>query len=182
MLRALAIRVGYDEPTLRDALGLLPADGRGDLLLLAALLVERASLRARRSPRCSTDLEFTAADRDRVVAALLALPRLLRELPAAPRASGFTRWPRAPPSRPWHWPPRWRTPARTGTRRGRTRSAGWESCGTCVLQINGDDLIEAGVPQGPEIGRRLRAVLERRLDGELAEGREAELRAALEGG
>ena len=50
-----------------------------------------------------------------------------------------------------------------------------------MLQINGDDLIEAGVPQGPEIGRRLRAVLERRLDGELAEGREAELRAALEG-
>lgn len=49
------------------------------------------------------------------------------------------------------------------------------------VQINGDDLIDAGVPQGPEIGRRLHAVLQRRLDGELAEGREAELRAALEG-
>ncbi len=33
----------------------------------------------------------------------------------------------------------------------------------------------AGVPEGPEIGRRLEAVLELRLDGELPDGREAEL-------
>ena len=38
----------------------------------------------------------------------------------------------------------------------------------------------AGVPEGPEIGRRLEAVLELRLDGELADGREAELAAALD--
>jgi tRNA nucleotidyltransferase (CCA-adding enzyme) len=48
------------------------------------------------------------------------------------------------------------------------------------LQITGDDLLAAGVPGGPEIGRRLSAALDRRLDGELAPGREAELRAALE--
>ncbi|MGH2840261.1 MAG: hypothetical protein ACRDKY_05480, partial [Solirubrobacteraceae bacterium] len=47
------------------------------------------------------------------------------------------------------------------------------------LQINGNDLIAAGVPEGPEIGRRLAATLARRLDGELAEGRDAELEAAL---
>jgi hypothetical protein len=35
------------------------------------------------------------------------------------------------------------------------------------------------VPQGPEVGERLRRALDRKLDGEI-DGREAELRAALE--
>jgi tRNA nucleotidyltransferase (CCA-adding enzyme) len=48
------------------------------------------------------------------------------------------------------------------------------------LSITGDDLLLAGVPEGPEVGRRLTAALLRKLDGELADGREAELRAALE--
>jgi tRNA nucleotidyltransferase (CCA-adding enzyme) len=51
--------------------------------------------------------------------------------------------------------------------------------GDVRLQITGDDLLAAGVPAGPEIGRRLRAALARRLDGELPPGREAELEAAL---
>jgi tRNA nucleotidyltransferase (CCA-adding enzyme) len=49
------------------------------------------------------------------------------------------------------------------------------------LQIGGDELLAAGVPEGPEVGRRLARTLDRRLDGELPDGREAELRAALEG-
>ncbi|MGZ8666255.1 MAG: hypothetical protein ACXWZM_03985 [Solirubrobacterales bacterium] len=46
------------------------------------------------------------------------------------------------------------------------------------LEINGDDLLAAGVPAGPAVGRGLRAALARKLDGEV-EGREAELEAAL---
>ena len=48
------------------------------------------------------------------------------------------------------------------------------------LEITGADLLTAGIPEGPEIGRRLRAALCARLDGELADGREAELAAALQ--
>ena len=48
------------------------------------------------------------------------------------------------------------------------------------LEIDGDDLLEAGVPQGPALGRGLDAALRLRLDGELPPGREAELDAALE--
>lgn len=49
------------------------------------------------------------------------------------------------------------------------------------LEITGDDLLVAGVPEGPELGRRLESVLKLRLDGELGgEGREVELAAALE--
>jgi tRNA nucleotidyltransferase (CCA-adding enzyme) len=46
------------------------------------------------------------------------------------------------------------------------------------LEIDGADLIAAGVPQGPRVGRGLRAALRARLDGE-AEGREQELAIAL---
>lgn len=47
------------------------------------------------------------------------------------------------------------------------------------LEIDGADLIEAGIPQGPAIGRGLRAAKGRRLEGEIS-GREQELAAALE--
>jgi tRNA nucleotidyltransferase (CCA-adding enzyme) len=50
-----------------------------------------------------------------------------------------------------------------------------------ALEITGRDLLAAGLPEGPEIGRRLQRVLDRRLDGELPEGRAAELAAALDG-
>jgi tRNA nucleotidyltransferase (CCA-adding enzyme) len=47
------------------------------------------------------------------------------------------------------------------------------------LEIDGSDLIEAGLSQGPELGRGLEAALRRKLDGEVS-GREQELAAALE--
>lgn len=47
------------------------------------------------------------------------------------------------------------------------------------LEIDGGDLIAAGVPQGPAVGRGLRAAKRRRLEGEIA-GREQELAVALE--
>jgi tRNA nucleotidyltransferase (CCA-adding enzyme) len=47
------------------------------------------------------------------------------------------------------------------------------------LEITGDDLLSAGVPQGPAVGRGLEEALRRKLDGEIA-GREEELRVALE--
>lgn len=47
------------------------------------------------------------------------------------------------------------------------------------LRIDGSDLLAAGVPEGPAVGRGLAAALRRRLDGEI-EGRDQELAAALE--
>jgi tRNA nucleotidyltransferase (CCA-adding enzyme) len=46
------------------------------------------------------------------------------------------------------------------------------------LEIDGADLIAAGVPEGPAVGRGLRAALAGKLDGEI-KGREAELETAL---
>jgi tRNA nucleotidyltransferase (CCA-adding enzyme) len=48
-----------------------------------------------------------------------------------------------------------------------------------ALEIDGADLIEAGVPEGPAVGRGLAEALRLKLDGELAQGRAAELAAAV---
>ncbi len=48
-----------------------------------------------------------------------------------------------------------------------------------ALEIDGEDLIAAGVPQGPAVGLGLTAALRRKLDGEIV-GREAELEAAVD--
>jgi tRNA nucleotidyltransferase (CCA-adding enzyme) len=47
-----------------------------------------------------------------------------------------------------------------------------------ALEIGGDDLLAAGVPEGPAIGRSLEETLRRKLDG-LVQGRDEELRTAL---
>ncbi len=48
------------------------------------------------------------------------------------------------------------------------------------LAIDGDDLLAAGVERGPQVGRRLAATLDLRLDGELGDDRDEQLAAALE--
>jgi tRNA nucleotidyltransferase (CCA-adding enzyme) len=46
------------------------------------------------------------------------------------------------------------------------------------LEITGDDLLAAGVPEGPALGRALDEALDRKLDG-LVSGRDEELQTAL---
>jgi tRNA nucleotidyltransferase (CCA-adding enzyme) len=179
LLVALHPRLRFDRELLGRALGLLPEDGRPDRGALAALVLPLA-LRADGDRGAEIAglldrLEFAAVDRDRVRAAAIAVPRLMGELPAASakpsriRAAvadvppegialaGAVHEPAAEPAR------RWLT----------------ELC-RVRLAITGADLLASGVAEGPEVGRRLERVLELRLDGELADGREAELRAALD--
>jgi tRNA nucleotidyltransferase (CCA-adding enzyme) len=52
----------------------------------------------------------------------------------------------------------------------------WRDVG---LEITGEDLLAAGVAQGPALGRGLDVALRRKLDGEIS-GRDEELRAALD--
>jgi tRNA nucleotidyltransferase (CCA-adding enzyme) len=180
----LAPRISAEE--MRSALELLPPDGRPDLLLLVALLADPAQQEAQRDDHYGREqeiaqlldrLEFTAAERDRVVAGALSLPRLLREL------SG-----RSQPSRLYALVAE--LPIEAVALAGALAGAGeallranaerWlHELRHVRVRINGSDLIAAGIPEGPEIGRRLRAVLALRLDGALADDRDAELRAAL---
>jgi tRNA nucleotidyltransferase (CCA-adding enzyme) len=175
-IHALHPRLRLQRDLCASALALLPRDGRRDLLLVAALALP-LSLSAGEDATAElrawlNRLEFTAADRDRVLAAAAAVPRLVDALDGAARASQVRAaavgvpvegvalagalGPRIP-AYEWLW--RWRH---------------------VRLEITGEDLLAAGVPGGPEIGRRLSQALDRRLDGGLAAGREAELAAALQ--
>jgi tRNA nucleotidyltransferase (CCA-adding enzyme) len=158
----LAPWLAPDRALAERAIALLPrGEGRSDLLVLAASL-------ASDDDALLADLEFTAAERAVVRACLRApaledaqlapsqLARALRGLPVeAVALAGAGGVPA--PARRWL---------------DELRHVG--------LQITGDDLLAAGIAAGPELGRRLRAVLEMRLDGALAEGRDAELQAALQ--
>jgi tRNA nucleotidyltransferase (CCA-adding enzyme) len=151
---------------------------RPDLLMLAALLLPLA-LRAGDDPRAEIAalldrLEFPAGDRDRVAAAAAATPTLVDELPRAASCSELRAVALPVPAEGVALAGAVSEPAAAAARRwlGDVRHV--------RLAIGGRDLLAAGVLEGPEIGRRLEAVLKLRLDGELADGSNAELAAALE--
>jgi len=158
----LAPWLAPDRTLAERALELLPAgEGHHDLLVLAASL-------AAPDDELLADLEFTAGERAIVRACLRTpalddaplrpseLARTLRGLPVeAVALAGARGWAR--PARQW-----------------------LQDLRHVGLQITGADLLAAGIAEGPEVGRRLAAALDQRLDGVLADGRDAELQAALE--
>ena len=152
-----------DERALRAASSLLPGD---TLVLLAALAVEvpRERLGGGRA-----DIHLSEA------AAVLDATDDPAGLAAAMRAAER-------PSALWRLLRR-RTPqaaALAGALGAEEQARRWlDELRHVRLEIGGEDLLAAGVPQGPEVGRRLEAALARKLDEGVA-GREEELAAALE--
>lgn len=152
-----------DRVRIEAACALLPAGARADLAILAAALDPAAAGRA-----LLDALGFTAADRD-VVLRALAVRRGERS-PAGPRPSDIAAAFRGLPVEAVALaPPQQHAAARRWLRELRD----------VRLAIDGDDLVAAGVPQGPEVGARLAATLASLLDGEVAATREAQLAAAL---
>jgi tRNA nucleotidyltransferase (CCA-adding enzyme) len=171
----------FDAELARRALAILPADGRADLLLLAEMLLGATA--AEHGERVMFDfldgLEFTASDRDRAMRTALCAPSLLStlrdaELPSQMHEALASRTLEAAALAGALGAEEPHEPATDAALR-------WlQTLRHVTLSINGDDLLAAGVPAGPQIGRRLTEALHRKLDGDLPEGRDAELRAALE--
>lgn len=155
-----------DSKLARRALGALPGDGRRDLVVLAA------ALRGVREPAALLNrLGFEGGDRDVTVAAARDADALAQALGAASKpseiavaASGVSAEQvalaaalgAAAPARDW-----------------------LERLRHVRLEIDGRDLLSAGISEGPAIGQALQAALHAKLDGAVA-GRDAELRTALE--
>lgn len=175
LLSALHPRLRLDRPIVLGALALLPEDGRPDLLLMAALALPLV-LRVDGDPdgelrALLNRWEFSAGDRDRVIGAAQAVVGLLHDLCTAKSPSQLRAIVGSAPIE---------GVALAGAHGNAEAARRWlEDVRHIRLQIDGADLIAAGIPEGPEIGQRLEAVLKLRLDGELAGGREAELQAAL---
>lgn len=183
VLAALDPQLGFDRDLATRALAMLPEDGRPAVLLLAVMLLALSMDRGRDAPtdiaRLLDGFEFTATEREAVLKTAVLAPALVDQLREADRPSRLRdvaassplegvalagalasgRPPYGAAEAAHEWLRRWRH---------------------VRLAITGDDLLAAGIPPGPEIGRRLASVLARRLDGELSDGRDAELQAALE--
>jgi tRNA nucleotidyltransferase (CCA-adding enzyme) len=166
LARCVWLPLDVDATLARRALELLPPDGRPDLLVLAS------SMRKPLAPEWLDELEFSAREREIVVAALDA-PRLAVAIAEAERPSQLhTALSREPPE----------AVALAGALGPAGPARRWlEELRHVRLEIDGDDLIAAGLAPGPELGRRLARTLASKLDGELRGGREEELANALAG-
>ena len=151
----------------RRALELLAPDHRRDRLAIAAaaLGVPVGELRA-----LLDALAFPAEDRDVIIQAATRAPELARELEAAAKPSQIAQ--SATSAVP-------ELVALAGALGPAKQAHAWLTRLRHVRpSISGEDLLAAGVPAGPAIGRGLRAALAAKLDG-TASGREGELEAAL---
>jgi tRNA nucleotidyltransferase (CCA-adding enzyme) len=147
---------------LSAALVLLPDDGRPDLLTLAACT---AGMDARALLAWLDDMGFTAHERDLVAAAS-------RFVTGAPLRAARTSAEIARAARG--------APIEAVALAGGENARRWiDELRHVRLEIDGHDLLAAGIPEGPEIGKRLQRALDRKLDGEV-NGRDEELAAALD--
>jgi tRNA nucleotidyltransferase (CCA-adding enzyme) len=185
ILRAIESWLRFDAGVARRALLLLPRDERPDLMLLAELMLappqDDLHERERAMFELLDELEFTSADRDRAIRTALAAPSLVSTLRAAELPSEL------------HEALASRTHEAVALAGALAAADPSDSAAAAArrwlqtlrhvhLSITGDDLLLAGIPAGPQIGQRLTAALHRKLDGDLDEGRDAELKAALEAG
>jgi tRNA nucleotidyltransferase (CCA-adding enzyme) len=168
VLDGLAPGLVADGP-LRGALALLGADGRRDALVLGAL---------------ARELELAAAVAFVARFAVDARARATAQS-VATKAKSLAAALEAAPERPSSWAELLRTsPVETAALAGALgpaeRVRRWlEELRHVRLEIDGADLLAAGVAEGPAVGAGLALALALRLDGQLAPGGAAEVEAAL---
>jgi tRNA nucleotidyltransferase (CCA-adding enzyme) len=164
---ALIPGLAFDAALAERARALLAPDGRDDLLLLAVAVlgVDGAAL-----PAWLDALGFPARERDAVVAAAAGAAEAAARLRDAGRPSEIAAALRGAPVE---------LAALAGALGPAEAARRWiDELRHVALEIDGGDLLAAGVPQGPAVGRALAAALEAKLDGG-APDRAAELAAAL---
>ena len=168
-----AVRLGLapwlapDRDRVEAALRLLPGgEGRADLVVLAAAL----DVVAGDADQRLAGLDFGAAERA-VLRAAARAPAIASEALAARRASQLAHVLSGLPVE---------AVVLAGAGGAAEPVRRWlDELRHVALRIDGDDLLGAGVPRGPQIGRRLSATLDLLLDGELADDRAAQLATAL---
>jgi tRNA nucleotidyltransferase (CCA-adding enzyme) len=187
LLQALASSPGrptlqLDAALVRRALALLPEDGRPDLLLMASLLLALTNSGDIDPEPVMFELldglEFTAGERERIMRSALVAPALLDEMAEAAKPSELHE---ALFAHTLEAVALGAALSGDGPNDLSGEAADWfQRLRHVRLAITGDDLLAAGIHTGPELGRRLDAALALKLDGELEDGRQAELSAALE--
>lgn len=186
VLEAWEPGICFDEHLARTALEVLPEDGDRRLLLVTSLLLELMARMQKEDTEAAIvgflhDLELPSGQAQRAFSAAIAASCAARmidgsettdeliELLESAAVEGLAL---AAAMGDVRWGPRSYT---------RNVIEDWLSKHRHIrLHITGEDLIAAGLPEGPEIGRRLERVFAMRMTGLVEEGRDAELCAALE--
>jgi tRNA nucleotidyltransferase (CCA-adding enzyme) len=165
-----AIAAGFglaDSRMAHVALEVLGSRGRRDLLVLGSAA---RGLDVGARARLLENLAFPAADRGVITAVASGADALAARLAQARTPAQIAEAVAAAPPE---------AVAAAGALGPREQARQWLGRLRDVrLQINGDDLLAAGVPRGPAVGRGLRAALAAKLDG-AAPDRAAELEQAL---
>jgi tRNA nucleotidyltransferase (CCA-adding enzyme) len=165
-----AIAAGFglaDSRMAHVALEVLGSGGRRDLLVLGSAA---RGLDVGARARLLENLAFPAADRGVITAVASGADALAARLAQARTPAQIAEAVAAAPPE---------AVAAAGALGPREQARQWLGRLRDVrLQINGDDLLAAGVPRGPAVGRGLRAALAAKLDG-AAPDRAAELERAL---
>jgi tRNA nucleotidyltransferase (CCA-adding enzyme) len=181
VLEALGLPSPFDEQLLRDAYSLKPPDAVGDIVEMAVLFHPAAAptdAGRERAAELMNGFEFFAETRERVLAAAFDAPALVAGIERAQRPSKLRA---LLAGRPVEAVVLAAALAGRHSRETQRKAETWLSeLRDVQLEIGGADLLAAGLPEGPGIGRRLEYALDLKLDGRLdGAGREAELSAAL---
>ena len=157
-----------DSELARRAIGLLPDEARRDRLAIAVAV---SGIPVGELTEVLDRLAFAAPDRDAIVAAATRAPELAARLSEARLPSEIALV--ASGAEP-------ELVALAGALGPERQAKQWlTELRRVRLEIDGADLLAAGVPEGPKIGRALRAALAARLDGRVS-GRQGELAEALQ--
>jgi tRNA nucleotidyltransferase (CCA-adding enzyme) len=162
--RAIHPALGLDRPLAERALALLPQDGQRDRVVLAAFA------RGGELPGLLTRLGFTTHEARPAVALATELPSVARDLAGVERPADIAAL----------------LARRTVEEAALVGALGPEAQVRCWLdelrhvrlEIDGTDLLAAGIPEGPALGYGLLRALAAKLEGQ-ARNREEELAAAL---
>lgn len=180
VLAALGLPQHFDGDLALDAMALLPEEGLREVVVMAVAFhpPKKDTTGSRKAGKLMSELEFPAETRERVLAGAFGVSALAQKLERAARPSQLRDLLAGLPVE---------AIAIAGALGAESSSEvplrvkEWLTRLRDVrLQISGENLLSVGVPQGPEVGKRLSRALELKLDGELEETMEAEMKAALE--
>jgi tRNA nucleotidyltransferase (CCA-adding enzyme) len=178
--------VSFDEHVARTALEILPDDGSPRLLLAASLLLELSDKLDDEETEPAMrgflhDLQLPAGDGDRTFGVAVTAAFAVDYIDRADTTVDLLELTIGSPVESLALAGAVREMEDGPGSYGRRIVEEWLGERRHVaLQVTGDDLIAAGVPEGPEVGVRLEESYRLLLEERIEPGRETELRAALE--
>lgn len=178
--------VCFDEHVARTALEIMPEDGSRPVLLAAALLLGLAGELGQEETEPTMrgfvlDLELPAGVGERVFGAAVSARFVIDSVDEAGTTPDMLDLTDGTPVESLALAAAVRDLEDGPGSYGRVLIEDWlREQRYVALQVTGDDLIAAGVPEGPEVGMRLEESYRLLLEERIEPGRESELRAALE--